>query len=182
MKFAVMGLAMLATGTFREREAPVTDIGGGFSGESPVMSTSVEDVGMAAGAAAASEGDEGAKGGREAVTAQEAPPGAGGGDWRVACELRTGAELIFDRGSLRELGSTTLVRWAAPGDPRVNEPVYTALVSCGEKTIEATWPGRRAPTRAGTCGRRLVEAVCDAATATAKAKPARTARHAVEAR
>jgi hypothetical protein len=86
------------------------------------------------------------------------PPVAG--EWQVACELKSGAALIFDRRSVRELGAVTLVRWAAPSDPRTQDQVFTALVSCREKTIEAAWPGKRSETRAGTCGRRLVEAVC----------------------
>src|SRR6185369_17689345 len=86
------------------------------------------------------------------------PPAAG--EWEVACQLKSGASMMFDRRSVRELGAVTLVRWAAPSDPRARDEIFTALVSCREKTIEAAWPGKRSETRAGTCGRRLVEAVC----------------------
>lgn len=83
------------------------------------------------------------------------------GEWQVACELKSGSLLFFDRGSVRDLGPVTLVRWAAPADTRTQNRIFTALVSCGEKTIEASWPGKRSQTHVGTCGRHLVEAVCE---------------------
>src|SRR3954466_541124 len=99
MKFAAMGLVMLATGWAREREAPVSDVNGPLSGDSPVMSTSAEDVAATADRGGDVGGDVGGDG-AAAATGPSGPPGAPAGkdDWRVACELRTGAELIFDRG------------------------------------------------------------------------------------
>lgn len=102
------------------------------------------------------------------VTAGEVE--AAPGDWDVACQREAGDRLVFDRSSVREIGGETLFRWA-PADgatPTSDDTIYTALADCRGKTIEAAWPGKRTETRAGTCGRHLVEAVCGAR-ATAKA-------------
>ena len=84
------------------------------------------------------------------------------GDWDVACMRKRGTGLVFDRGSVRELGSGTLFRWSAPTGPmpEADDPIYTGVADCRAKSIEASWPGKRTTTRAGTCGRLLVEAVC----------------------
>jgi hypothetical protein len=84
------------------------------------------------------------------------------GDWEVACELKSGSALVFERGSVREYGAVTLFRWAAARTPAPDavETIFTAVANCREKTIEAAWPGKRTETRAGSCGRRLDEAVC----------------------
>ena len=87
------------------------------------------------------------------------------GRWQIACEIKNGSALVFDRASLRDYGPVTLFRWSAP-PTRVAGPgerIFTAVVNCREKTIEAAWPGRSRATYAGTCGRGLVEAVCTAA-------------------
>ena len=85
------------------------------------------------------------------------------GAWDVACESKRGHRMVFDRDSIREIGSTTLFRWAAAeGAPESEDAVYTAVADCRAKSIEAHWPGKRTATRAGTCGRHLVEAVCAA--------------------
>ena len=85
------------------------------------------------------------------------------GAWDLACESKRGNHLVFDRESIREIGSTTLFRWAAAdGAPESEDAVYTAVADCRAKSIEAHWPGKRTATRAGTCGRHLVEAVCAA--------------------
>jgi hypothetical protein len=149
----IVGLVMLAAAMGRGREARVSDLDRAPGGDSRLMTTEVADVTatVEVGAGQADESDQ----------MSRPPPAAT--DWQIACELKSGASVMFDRRSLRALGPMTLVRWAAPGDPRASEAVYTALVSCGEKSIEATWPGKRTGTRAGTCGRRLVEAVCEAA-------------------
>jgi hypothetical protein len=88
-----------------------------------------------------------------------------GGQWEIACEIKSGSALVFDRASLREYGSVTLFRWSAPRTRMASpgDQIFTALVNCREKTIEASWPGRSRETYAGTCGRGLVEAVCTAA-------------------
>ena len=87
------------------------------------------------------------------------------GDWDVACARKRGTNLVFDRQSVRELGSGTLFRWSAPAGamPANEDPIYTGVADCRAKSIEASWPGKRTTTRAGTCGRYLVEAVCAAA-------------------
>jgi hypothetical protein len=151
MKVIVMGLVMLAAAMGRGREARIHDLDRAPGGDSRLMTTEVADVVATVEVGAGDASDD----------VSRPPPAAT--DWQIACELKSGASVMFDRRSLRALGQMTLVRWAAPGDPRASEAVYTALVSCGEKTIEATWPGKRTGTRAGTCGRRLVEAVCEAA-------------------
>ena len=152
MKLLALGLAMLATGLTRGRETPPSGATRQAVEAQQLMTTTAGDVRAAAGVV------PGGADGEDDDAELASPPGPG--DWQVACNLKSGAPLIFDRGSMRELGATTLVRWAAPGDPRVPEPAYTALVSCSEKSIEAAWPGTRSETRAGTCGRQLVEAVC----------------------
>ena len=84
------------------------------------------------------------------------------GEWDVACEREAGDRLVFDRGSVREMGGGTLFRWAPTGGiaPSADDTIYTAVADCHQKSIEASWPGKRSETRAGTCGRHLVEAVC----------------------
>ncbi|HXU03053.1 MAG TPA: hypothetical protein VN903_18940 [Polyangia bacterium] len=83
------------------------------------------------------------------------------GSWDLACESKRGNHMVFDRDSIREIGSTTLFRWAAAdGAPESEDAVYTAVADCHAKSIEAHWPGKRTVTRAGTCGRHLVDAVC----------------------
>ena len=91
-------------------------------------------------------------------------------DWNVACERKQGGELVFDRKSVRELGGATLFRWSATETaPEVEPAIYTAVVDCRAKTIEARWPGKRTTTRAGSCGRHLIDAVCAAAPRTHRA-------------
>jgi hypothetical protein len=84
------------------------------------------------------------------------------GEWDVACEREAGDRLVFDRDSVREMGGETLFRWAPTGGiaPTSDDTIYTAVADCHEKSIEASWPGKRSETRAGTCGRHLVDAVC----------------------
>ena len=87
------------------------------------------------------------------------------GAWELGCRIKSGSALLFDRASLRGQGGVTLFRWSAPrfSVPSVDEPIYTGVANCTEKTIEPSWPGKSRETRAGTCGRGLVEAVCAAA-------------------
>jgi hypothetical protein len=93
-----------------------------------------------------------------------APMTVAGDEWDVACERKQGGELVFDRRSVRELGGATLFRWSATRTaPEADPAIYTAVVDCRAKTIEASWPGKRTTTRAGSCGRHLIEAVCAAA-------------------
>ena len=97
------------------------------------------------------------------------------GEWDIACEREAGDRLVFDRASVREMGDTTLFRWAPTGGvaPNTDDTIYTAVADCRGKSIEASWPGRRSETRAGTCGRHLVEAVCAARSAATSPKPER---------
>jgi hypothetical protein len=98
------------------------------------------------------------------ATAQSLAPS----DWGVACERTLGGELVFDRKSVRELGGATLVRWSAVLTPGEGDlAIHTAVVDCRAKTIEASWPGKRTATRAGSCGRHLVDAVCAVSTSRA---------------
>jgi hypothetical protein len=95
------------------------------------------------------------------------------GDWDVACERGEGSRLMFDRASVRELGGATLFRWApaAGAGPQADGVIYTAVADCREKSVEASWPGKRRDTRAGTCGRFLVDAVCSARSVEKTTKP-----------
>jgi hypothetical protein len=95
------------------------------------------------------------------VTATEDDEAAPG-EWDVACEREAGDRLVFDRDSVREMGGGMLFRWAPTGGiaPNADDTIYTAVADCHGKSIEASWPGKRSETRAGTCGRHLVEAVC----------------------
>ena len=95
--------------------------------------------------------------------ATQSPQSSLEGEWDLACESKRGNHLVFDRGSIREIGNATLFRWAAADRaPESEDAVYTAVADCSAKSIEAHWPGKRTPTRAGTCGRHLVDAVCAA--------------------
>jgi hypothetical protein len=104
----------------------------------------------------------------ESNAADDEGQSQGEGAWDVACERKRGNHLLFDRQSVRELGGTTLFRWApAEGEaPVAGAAVYTAVADCRAKSIEARWPGKRTQTRAGTCGRHMVEAVCAVSAAT----------------
>lgn len=148
VRSVVAAFVMLAGGFFRE---DVDDVWSRKQAEKetemtsplPADSESPSDLGLAV----ANVGDD----------------DAADGAWDIACVRSQGGNLTFDRGSIRELGDKTLFRWsAAGGPPRLSEPVYTAVVDCRSKTIEASWPGKRSDTRAGTCGRHLVDAVCAA--------------------
>jgi hypothetical protein len=102
--------------------------------------------------------------------------GDDGGDWELGCQIKLGDALLFDRASVREYGAVTLFRWTAAADagtPDTNPRIFTAVANCREKTIEASWPGKNRETRAGTCGRGLIEAVCAAAAQTSSAAKAR---------
>jgi hypothetical protein len=97
-------------------------------------------------------------------------------DWELGCQIKRGDALLFDRASVREYGPMTLFRWTAAATtsaPDDNPRIFTAVANCREKTIEASWPGKNRETRAGTCGRGLVEAVCAAAAQTSSAAKSR---------
>ena len=165
MWIAVMGLMMLAGGLVRERGGGFDDFGW-RSGQGGLQQSAASDsdsggaavtviAGPPVGTVSMSGGDE-----AEASMSTQSPVE---GAWDLACESKRGHRMVFDRDSIREIGSTTLFRWAAAeGAPESEDAVYTAVADCRAKSIEAHWPGKRTATRAGTCGRHLVEAVCAA--------------------
>lgn len=183
MKAVVVGVFALASALVREREDAVRDwsaraeesqsfamprVADGDVGGEPTVATVVGprngdgqsgNVGQTSLVSPSSPEDA------VTVSADETSDDvSGSGQWQIACEIKSGSALVFDRASLREYGTMTLFRWSAP-HTRVAGPgdqIFTAVVNCREKTIEAAWPGRRRETYAGTCGRGLVEAVCAA--------------------
>ena len=181
MKAVVVGVLALASALVRKREDAFQDwnarveesqalvtprVADGDVGDGTTASTSVEEDEIEAGivAAAPSSVDVSSQS-DEASNAPVSSDASAAGKWQIACEIKSGSALVFDRASLREYGTMTLFRWSAP-HTRVAGPgdqIFTAVVNCREKTIEAAWPGRRRETYAGTCGRGLVEAVCAAA-------------------
>jgi hypothetical protein len=186
MWIAVMGLMMLAGGLVRERGGGFDDFG--WRGGEQTASNGTDSgtaVTVIAGPPVGTVGRVGERGlclresiagGSEPCQGSEVAMSGGGeadasmstqspvdGAWDVACESKRGHRMVFDRDSIREIGSTTLFRWAAAARaPESEDAVYTAVADCRAKSIEAHWPGKRTATRAGTCGRHLVEAVCAA--------------------
>ena len=156
MWIVVMGLMMLTGAVVRENGKGVDDFGWRRGGEqSGAASSEGESVTVIAGPPIGTVSMSGGVEGAEASTID--------GAWDLACESKRGNHLVFDRESIREIGSTTLFRWAAAdGAPESEDAVYTAVADCRAKSIEARWPGKRTATRAGTCGRHLVDAVCAA--------------------
>src|SRR5688572_16886931 len=161
MRSVVMGLFMLAGSVVREPGQSLDDQdwqgGGGAEAVSEDRGTENAVQVTAGPAFAAMPLMSG-----ESNAADDEGQGQGDGAWDVACERKRGSQLLFDRQSVRELGGTTLFRWApAEGEaPVAGAAVYTAVADCRAKSIEARWPGKRTQTRAGTCGRHMVEAVC----------------------
>jgi hypothetical protein len=202
MKAVVVGVFALASALVRERGDAVRDwnaraeesqsfamprVADGDVGGEPTVATVASsanaegqsgNVGQTSVVSSSSSEDEAATAGDESSDDASA-----GGQWQIACEIKSGSALVFDRASLREYGAMTLFRWSAPRT-RIAGPgdqIFTAVVNCREKTIEAAWPGRRRETYAGTCGRGLVEAVCAAseqATATPSLRGRSGVRHA----
>jgi len=162
MWIVVTGLMMLAGSVVREQGRNIDDFGWRRGAE---QSASWDDNG-------------GDGGGKTVVTVIAGPPigtvsnasvsttqSQVEGEWDLACESKRGHHMVFDRESISEIGNATLFRWAAAERaPESEDAVYTAVADCGAKSIEANWPGKRTATRAGTCGRHLVEAVCAART------------------
>ena len=159
MWIVVTGLMMLAGAVVREQGQGIDDFG--RRGEQTATNgsgsgTAVTVIaGPPIGVAPMSGGDEA----DASMSTQSSIEGA----WDLACESKRGHHMVFDRDSIREIGSTTLFRWAAAERaPESEDAVYTAVADCRAKSIEAHWPGKRTATRAGTCGRHLVDAVCAA--------------------
>lgn len=171
MNAMVVGVLALASALVRERGELVRDWKSRVEESDPVALPQIieGEVGAATTAVVDSETLEtvlsneipGSSSSSDDVSSSSASPS---GQWEIACEIKSGNALTFDRASLREIGPVTLVRWSAP-QTRVAGPgdqIFTAVVNCREKSIEAAWPGRNRETRVGTCGRGLVEAVCAA--------------------
>ena len=165
MWIAVMGLMMLTGAVVREQGQGFDDFGwrrgqGGMeqatANESSSGGAAVTVIaGPPVGTVSMSGGDEA----DASVSTQSQLEGS----WDLACESKRGNHMVFDRDSIREIGSETLFRWAAAESaPESEDAVYTAVADCHAKSIEAHWPGKRTATRAGTCGRHLIDAVCAA--------------------
>jgi hypothetical protein len=149
MWIVVTGLMMLAEAMVREQGQGIDDFGWRRGAE---QATASYESNSGTAVTVMSGGDE-----------ADASVSTVDGEWDLACESKRGNHLVFDRESIREIGNTTLFRWAAAdGAPESEDAVYTAVADCGAKSIEARWPGKRTVTRAGTCGRHLVDAVCAA--------------------
>jgi hypothetical protein len=165
MWIAVMGLMMLTGAVVREQGQGLDNFGwrGGQGGMEQARENESSNGGAAVtviagppvGTVSMSGGDEADASGSTQSQLE--------GSWDLACESKRGNHMVFDRDSIREIGSETLFRWAAAESaPESEDAVYTAVADCHAKSIEAHWPGKRTVTRAGTCGRHLVDAVCAA--------------------
>ncbi|HEY4184520.1 MAG TPA: hypothetical protein VGP07_05590 [Polyangia bacterium] len=173
MRSVVTGLMMLVGAVVRDKGHGFDDFGWRREMQ---QAREAEEAGAATAGAPAGDGDAMVTAGppigtfgpsRGALMSVAGTEAAAPGDWDVACEREAGDRLVFDRKSLRELGGATLFRWAPTGGvvPNNDDTIYTAVADCRAKSIEATWPGKRSETRAGTCGRHLVDAVCAARSA-----------------
>src|SRR5215471_14199558 len=161
MLIVVTGLMMLAGSVVREHGQNIDDFGWRRGAEQSNGGNAVVTViaGPPIGTVSLSGGGDG----RGADASMSTTQSQVEGEWDLACESKRGHHLVFDRESIREIGNATLFRWAAAESaPESEDAVYTAVADCGAKSIEAHWPGKRTATRAGTCGRHLVEAVCAA--------------------
>ena len=164
MWIAVMGLMMLTGAVVREQGQGFDDFGwrrwdGASKRQTKADGGAAVTViaGPPVGTVSMSGGDEADASGSTQSQLE--------GSWDLACESKRGNHMVFDRDSIREIGSETLFRWAAAESaPESEDAIYTAVADCHAKSIEAHWPGKRTATRAGTCGRHLVDAVCAART------------------
>ena len=162
MWIAVMGLMMLTGAVVREQGQGFDDFGWRRGVEQAAANESSSGGAAVTVIAGPPVGTVSMSGGDEAdasVSTQSQLEGS----WDLACESKRGNHMVFDRDSIREIGNETLFRWAAAESaPESEDAVYTAVADCHAKVIEAHWPGKRTVTRAGTCGRHLVDAVCAA--------------------
>jgi hypothetical protein len=191
MKAMVVGVLALASALVREpdqalREAQVRNaapqaillprVGEGDVGETPTLSIAREGRSAEAPGELADPASAAAADSTDVAPDSSSDSSLPAGHWEIACEIKNGSALVFDRASLRDYGPMTLFRWSAP-PARVARPgdrIFTAVVNCREKTIEAAWPGRSRETYAGTCGRGLLEAVCAASESAASAVRSRS--------
>jgi hypothetical protein len=166
MSIVVMGLLMLTGAVVREQGQGFDDFGW-RSGQGGLQQSAASDSDSGGAAvtviAGPPVGTVSMSGGDQADASMSTQESQVDGSWDLACESKRGNHMVFDRDSIREIGNTTLFRWAAAESaPESEDAVYTAVADCHAKSIEAHWPGKRTSTRAGTCGRHLVEAVCSA--------------------
>jgi hypothetical protein len=173
MRSVVTGLMMLAGAVVRDKGHGFDDFGWRRQAQEAQQAREAEEADAATSGASAGDGESVVVSGapigsfgpsRGALMSVAGTEDAAPGEWDVACEREAGDRLVFDRKSLREMGGATLFRWAPTGGvvPSNDDTIYTAVADCRAKSIEATWPGKRSTTRAGTCGRHLVDAVCAA--------------------
>jgi len=112
MWIVVTGLLMLTGAVVREQGQGFDDFGWRRAGEQAAVASSGSGNGNETAVtviAGPPIGTVSLSGGGEAdaeVTAVE-------GEWDLACESKRGNHLVFDRESIREIGNTTLFRWAA---------------------------------------------------------------------
>jgi hypothetical protein len=168
MWIAVTGLMMLAGAVVRDQGQKIDDFGwrrGGQQSASWNENDSGNGSGTTVTVIAGPPVGTVSTGGGDADASMSTTQSQVEGEWDLACESKRGNHLVFDRESIREIGTATLFRWAAAERaPESEDAVYTAVADCSAKSIEAHWPGKRTATRAGTCGRHLVDAVCAART------------------
>ena len=165
MWIAVMGLMMLTGAVVREQGQGFDDFGWRRGVEQATASESSNGGAAVTVIAGPPVGTVSMSGGDQADASMSTQQSQVDGSWDLACESKRGNHMVFDRDSIREIGNTTLFRWAAAESaPESEDAVYTAVADCRAKSIEAHWPGKRTVTRAGTCGRILVDAVCAART------------------
>lgn len=167
MWIVVMGLMMLTGAVVREQGQGIDDFGwrrgGGETQQTATYENSNGDGVVTVIAGPVSMSVAGGDQADASMSTQSGVDGSVDGSWDLACESKRGNHMVFDRDSIREIGSTALFRWAAAESaPESDDAVYTAVADCRAKSIEAHWPGKRTVTRAGTCGRHLVDAVCAA--------------------
>ena len=165
MWIAVMGLMMLTGAVVREQGQGFDDFGWrrGQGGMEQAAANESSSGGAAVTVIAGPPVGTVSMGGGDEADASMATQSSIEGSWDLACESKRGNHMVFDRDSIREIGNETLFRWAAADSaPESEDAVYTAVADCHAKSIEAHWPGKRTATRAGTCGRLLVDAVCSA--------------------
>ena len=168
MWIAVMGLMMLTGAVVREQGQGFDDFGwrrgqGGQSGIEQAAANESSSGGAAVTVIAGPPVGTVSMSGGDEADASVSTQSQLEGSWDLACESKRGNHMVFDRDSIREIGNETLFRWAAAESaPESEDAVYTAVADCHAKSIEAHWPGKRTATRAGTCGRHLIDAVCAA--------------------
>src|SRR5689334_1717614 len=149
MKAVVVGVFALASALVREREDAVRDWNARAEESQAFAMPRVADGDVGGGPTVATAGSSNAEGQPANVTQtsmvsssspedvstasgdESSDDASAGGQWQIACEIKTGSALVFDRASLREYGTMTLFRWSAPRT-RIAGPgdqIFTAVVN-----------------------------------------------------